>query len=61
MLRYLLAVTAALLFPMLSSAQCLTTLPPNPAIRTSNSISAGWAPTWNVLVRHRRTVDGTQF
>lgn len=30
MLRYVLAVMAALLFPMLSSAQCLTTLPPNP-------------------------------
>jgi hypothetical protein len=30
MLRYLLAVMAALLLPMVSSAQCLTTLPPNP-------------------------------
>jgi hypothetical protein len=30
MMRYLIAVMAALLLPVLSSAQCLTTLPPNP-------------------------------
>lgn len=30
MLRYVLAVMAGLLLPVLSSAQCLTTLPPNP-------------------------------
>ena len=30
MLRYLFVVLAGLLFPVLSSAQCLTTLPPNP-------------------------------
>ena len=30
MLRYLLALMAGLLLPALSSAQCLTTLPPNP-------------------------------
>lgn len=29
-MRYLVAVMAALLLPVLSSAQCLTTLPPNP-------------------------------
>jgi hypothetical protein len=47
MLRYLFAVVAALLLPMLSSAQCLTTLPPNPPFvppitYPPGGLAAGW-------------------
>jgi len=42
MLRYFLAVVAGLLLPVLSSAQCLTPLPPDPLFVPPIQYPSGW-------------------